>query len=144
MIEKFQERINTQNKTLEIHIESDLPQVKTDISIVKRILSELINNASKYTPGNEEIIFSARSSSHGIELQVINTGVEISPVEQHRVFDKFYRIPNHDPWKFGGTGIGLALVENLINLLGGDIHLESQTGQTAFTIDLPCETIASG
>ncbi len=65
-------------------------------------------------------------------------------MEQHRVFDKFYRIPNHDPWKFGGTGIGLALVENLINLLGGDIHLESQTGQTAFTIDLPCETIASG
>lgn len=143
IIEPFQERINTQNQTLAIHIETDLPQFKTDISIIKRILSELINNACKYTPENEKIIFSALSSDRGIELQVINTGVEISPVEQHRVFDKFYRIPNHDPWKFGGTGIGLALVENLIQLLGGSIHLESQAGQTTFTIDLPCETIVS-
>ena len=139
IIEPFQERIENQNLNLIINIEFDLPQFKSDISIIKRVLSELINNACKYTPAGETIIFSARAIERGIELQVINTGVEISPTEQNRVFDKFYRIPNHDPWQFGGTGIGLALIENLIKLLEGKIYLTSRAGQTAFAIELFCE-----
>ena len=139
IVEPFQERINDQNQTLVIDIKSDLPEFKSDISIVKRILSELINNACKYTPEEETITFSAYLTSNGIKFQVTNTGVEISSLEQSRVFDKFYRIPNHDPWKYGGTGIGLALVENLVQLLGGEIYLASQARKTAFTIDLPCE-----
>ena len=140
IIEPFQKRIEAQNQTLIVSIESDLPQFKSDISIVKRILSELINNACKYTPAEETITLCAQAIDKRIKLQVINTGIEISPVQQNRVFDKFYRIPNCDPWKFGGTGIGLALVKNLIGLLKGKIYLESQTGQTAFSIELPCET----
>ncbi len=136
IIEPFQERIEAQNQTLTVDIEPDLPQFKTDISVIKRVLSELINNACKYTPEAEKITFSAQSTDNGIQFKIINTGIEISPVEQERVFDKFYRIPNHDPWKFGGTGIGLALAKNLIELLGGKIDLESQQGQTIFTIDL--------
>ena len=140
IIEPFQERIEAQNQTLVINIKSNLPQFKSDISIIKRILLELINNACKYTPAEETITFSARAIDDGIKLKVVNTGIEISPVQQNRVFDKFYRIPNCDPWKFGGTGIGLALVKNLIGLLKGKIYLESQTGKTAFTVELPCET----
>ena len=140
IIEPFHERIENQNLNLIINIQPNLPQFKSDITIIKRVLSELINNACKYTPAGETITFSARTIESGIELQVINSGVEISPVEQNRVFEKFYRIPNRDPWQFGGTGIGLALIENLIMLLEGTISLTSHTGQTAFTIELPCET----
>ena len=143
IIEPFHERIENQNQTLIIDIESNLPQFKTDISVIKRILSELINNACKYTPEGEEIKLLARSTDKGIIFRVINTGIEISPIEQDRVFDKFYRIPSHDPWKFGGTGIGLALAKNLIKLLGGKIDLESQQGETIFTIELFCETDVS-
>ena len=140
IVEPFQERIEAQNQTLVVSVESDLPQFKSDISIIKRVLLELINNACKYTPAGETITFVAQAIDLGIKLQIVNTGIEISPVQQNRVFDKFYRIPNSDPWKFGGTGIGLALVKNLIGLLKGKIYLESQAGQTAFTIELPCET----
>ena len=140
IIEPFQERINNQNQTLTIDLEPDLPQFKSDISIIKRVLSELINNACKYTPASEKITLSARKIEHGIQLKVINTGIEISLVEQQRVFDKFYRIPHHDPWQFGGTGIGLALVKNLVELLGGTISLESNSEQTIFAIALSCET----
>lgn len=143
IIEPFQERIKSQEQTLIVDVESNLPQFKTDISILKRILSELINNACKYSPKHEKITFAARYTQEGIEFQVINTGIEIAAIEQERVFDKFYRIPNHDPWKYGGTGIGLALVENLIQLLEGNVDLESQAGQTAFTIRIPCETVAN-
>ncbi|MCC0175607.1 GAF domain-containing protein [Waterburya agarophytonicola K14] len=140
ILEPFQERIDSQNQTLIVDLESNLPELRSDISVVKRIVAELINNACKYTPEGEMIILSARSSNDGIKIDIINTGVEIAHVEQERVFDKFYRIPHHDPWKFGGTGIGLALVKNLVELLGGNICLQSQCDRTSFAIYLPRET----
>ncbi len=140
IVEQFQERMKNQQQTLIIDLEPNLPQFKSDISTIKRTLTELLNNACKYTPAEETITITASTTDQGIRISVCNTGTEISPLEQQRVFDKFYRIPNHDPWQFGGTGIGLALVKNLIELLGGNVYLTSQSGKTVFTIDLTCET----
>jgi signal transduction histidine kinase len=70
-------------------------------------------------------------------ISVSNSGVEILPKEQTYIFDKFYRIPNADPWKHGGTGLGLALVKRLIAHLKGDIQVTSQQNWTTFTIYLP-------
>ncbi|MGF1589797.1 MAG: GAF domain-containing protein [Pleurocapsa sp.] len=143
IVAPFRERINNQQQALIINLEPHLPQFKSDISTIKRTLAELVNNACKYTPPGETITVTASSLNDGIKLSVCNTGIEISPLEQQRVFDKFYRIPNRDPWKFGGTGIGLALVKNLLKLLNGRIYLHSQPGETIFTIELPCETTKS-
>jgi signal transduction histidine kinase len=70
-------------------------------------------------------------------LSVTNTGVEIPEYEQKLIFENFYRIPNNDPWKHGGTGLGLALVKKLLNRLNGRIQVESRSNQTTFTIQLP-------
>lgn len=72
-----------------------------------------------------------------LRLSVSNSGVEIPQEEHHRIFDKFYRIPSSDPWKHGGTGLGLALVKGLVERLQGTITVESAEGQTTFTIELP-------
>ena len=141
IIEPFQERINTQNQELLVDVLPNLPLFRSDVSTIKRALTELLNNACKYTPAGERIIISARPMEDGIKLTVSNTGIEIPLSEQQRVFDKFYRIPNHDPWQYGGTGIGLALVKKLVELLGGKIQLESKQKQTNFMIFLPCETM---
>jgi signal transduction histidine kinase len=66
----------------------------------------------------------------------VNTGVEIAPQELPRIFDKFYRIPNNDPWKHGGTGLGLALVKKLVEQMGGAIKVESMNSQTYFKVRL--------
>ena len=139
IVEPFAKRIQDQQQKLFIEVE-DLPEFRSDISTIKRVLSELINNACKYTPSTETITIAASSSDSGIQLSVSNTGVEIPVVEQQRVFDKFYRIPHHDPWRFGGTGIGLALIKSSVELLDGKVELESKQGKTIFTIYLPCET----
>ena len=139
IIEPFKERIDNQQQKLVIKTEN-LPQFKSDLSTIKRVMAELINNACKYTPSKETITIAGSSSDNGIKLSVSNTGVEIPVLEQQRVFDKFYRIPHHDPWSFGGTGIGLALIKSSIALLDGKIELESKQGKTVFTIYLPCET----
>ncbi|MEB3338303.1 MAG: ATP-binding protein, partial [Leptolyngbyaceae bacterium] len=67
---------------------------------------------------------------------VTNTGTNIAPEELPRIFDKFYRIPSHDPWQHGGTGLGLALVKRLIEQMGGKIAVESTENQTCFTVQL--------
>lgn len=72
-----------------------------------------------------------------VTLTVCNSGVEISAADLTRVFEKFYRIPNSDRWQRGGTGLGLALVQKLVEQLGGEIRVESQTMQTVFTVELP-------
>lgn len=72
-----------------------------------------------------------------LRLSVSNSGVEISDEEHQRIFDKFYRIPSSDPWKHGGTGLGLALVKGLVERLQGKIMVESAEGQTTFIVELP-------
>ncbi len=76
-------------------------------------------------------------------LLVRNSGVEISTDELTRIFDKFYRIPNNDPWKHGGTGLGLALVKRMVDTLGGTIQVSSGDGATCFRVELPAGSLSS-
>jgi signal transduction histidine kinase len=78
----------------------------------------------------------ALAAADGVQVQVINTGVEIPPAEHQRIFEKFYRIPQYDRWQQGGTGLGLALVKGLVEWLGGHIAVSSGAGQTCFTVTL--------
>jgi PAS domain S-box-containing protein len=70
-------------------------------------------------------------------ISVRNSGVEIPESEYDRIFDKFYRIPNSDPWKYGGTGLGLALVKKLVEHLRGNITVSSGNQATTFAVQLP-------
>jgi signal transduction histidine kinase len=68
---------------------------------------------------------------------VISNQAEIPEKEIPKIFDKFYRVPNADPWKQGGTGLGLALVQKLVEQLRGTIQVRSKNQITTFTIELP-------
>ena len=111
----------------------------SDPLILERILRELLNNSLKYTPAQEQIIIETNATETEISLCVINTGIEISPEEQELVFTPFYRIPNNDPWQYGGTGLGLTLVQKLATVLGASVALESKEGKTIFCVRFPQE-----
>ncbi|GAB4150830.1 MAG: hypothetical protein Fur0046_30040 [Cyanobacteria bacterium J069] len=74
-----------------------------------------------------------------LRICITNTGVEIPNQERDRIFEKFYRIPNNDPWKHGGTGLGLALVKKLATLMGGRLWVESAPVQTTFVLEFPLD-----
>lgn len=148
IVKPFELRIQNQNQQLSIELSEALPPLKTELAYLERIVSELLNNACKYTPSQEKIILSTRlttiqsggsssAPSDYIMLQVKNSGVEIPEEEQERIFDKFYRIPSSDPWQYGGTGLGLALVKKLTQCLGASISVTSEKGQTSFTLLFP-------
>ena len=137
LINIFNERANDRQQRLCLKVPDGLPSLTTNIPGLERIVAELLNNACKYTPSGCEISIQAAHLGEKMELAVINSGVEIPESEVARIFDKFYRVPSNDPWKQGGTGLGLALVKKLSQHLGGDIRAESGNGATRFTVELP-------
>ncbi|MGV0023382.1 CHASE2 domain-containing protein [Phormidesmis priestleyi] len=137
IIEPFYKRTEARQQTLAVKFSRQIPSVVSDQPSLERILVELVNNACKYTPPTGEIIVSAKWAPPNVELMVCNSGTEIPEHELSRIFERFYRVPQADPWKQGGTGLGLALVKKLVERLGASIEVESGSGSTTFTVQLP-------
>jgi PAS domain S-box-containing protein len=137
VVELFKARNRNNLQHLSIKIDPNLPSLVCDPFSLERILVELLTNACKFSPPGAEITVTAKLKSSNIQFLVINSGVEIPSAELPRIFDKFYRIPSNDPWKQGGTGLGLALVQKLTASLGGTISVESKAKRTYFAVQLP-------
>ena len=154
--QSFVERAHSHQQRLLLNLEPTLPIITSDRSHLERILSELLQNACKYTPAGEKIIVSAQVQESEVQedelnvgkppqkiisFSVCNTGIEIPPEERSRIFEKFYRIPNNDPWQHGGTGLGLALATKLTAHLGGTLAVSSSQGQTCFKVEFPAQFV---
>jgi signal transduction histidine kinase len=137
IVKPFSERINSQQQHLEVVIPTALAPLSTDQSYLERIITELLSNACKYTPAHGQIAVVVAVERTKARFEISNTGIEIATSDRDRVFEKFYRIPNNDPWKHGGTGLGLALTKKLVETLGGSIWVTSEAGLTTFIVELP-------
>ncbi|KAM3093435.1 response regulator [Phormidesmis sp. 146-12] len=155
IVEPYRIRAQHRQQGLQFHF-ADLPPLYADPISLGRVLSELLNNACKYTPPGGTIALSihlteatkinaAIESTKPFSLQVLqlnvsNSGSEIAAVELPRIFDQFYRVPCSDRWQQGGTGLGLALVKQLVQHLKGHIWVESAQQKTCFTIEIPLDS----
>ncbi len=138
ILEPYKLRTQNQQQQLIVQLASNLPPLTTDAACLSRIIVELLENACKYTPPHETITVSTEALPAQVLIHIHNSGIEIPPAEQLRIFDKFYRIPNNDPWKHGSTGLGLALASQLANHLHGSIEVNSGDDLwTCFTLKLP-------
>ncbi|MBE9060019.1 ATP-binding protein [cf. Phormidesmis sp. LEGE 11477] len=137
LVNSFKPRAANRQQELTLQIDEKSPELTSDLASLERIMTELINNACKYTPPGHSILVDIASGPHSMKIRVANTGVEIAEEERDRIFDKFYRVPSADPWKQGGTGLGLALIEKLVEHLEGTITVDSGMNQTTFIVELP-------
>ena len=128
----------------------DLPDqplwINGDTVRLSQVLSNLLSNASKYTPEQGRISMSARLSGESVVIEVADTGIGIAKQDLGRVFDMFSQAPHSVVISKGGLGIGLSLVRHLVTLHGGTVTASSAgpgRGST-FTIRLPraAETLA--
>lgn len=133
----FIPRAKQQQQHLTFHVPSTLPLIETNYSIIERILTELLNNACKYTPQGENINVIAESKDHCFRLSVVNSGIKLENSELEHIFDKFYRVPRQDRWQHGGTGLGLALVKKQVEYLGGTIRVRNQEEKLFFITEIP-------
>ncbi|MEH2302567.1 MAG: GAF domain-containing protein [Nostoc sp.] len=137
IVESFRDLTNCQGQQLNLSIDHALPLLETDITDMERIITELLNHVCKYTPAGEFVTVSAHLITDAVELNISNSGLELTSNELSRIFEPFYHLSKHDPWKHSGTGLELALVQKMVRHLGGSIYVESGAGQTTFTIKFP-------
>lgn len=137
LLEPFDRRTESRQQSFSIVLDPALPLFYSDRAALERILVELLNNACKYTPPNEQIVLSVDAVESQIEFHVKNSGVEILEEARSRIFERFYRVPKADLWKQGGSGLGLALVKKLVESLQGTIVVTSMNRWTIFTVRFP-------
>jgi signal transduction histidine kinase/DNA-binding response OmpR family regulator len=145
IVNPFKTRAQERQQSLRLRLSSTPQSFVTDPTCLRRVLVELLTNACKYTPPGGNITVTAAFHQTGklettcsmLVIVVTNSGIEIPAIELPRIFDKFYRIPSGDPWKQGGTGLGLALIKRLVAHLSGTIQVKSGNGKTSFTVQLP-------
>ena len=116
----------------------ELPQaVYLDVNLWEQIVLNLLSNAFKYTLAGS-IRVQVRSSATHAELSVTDTGIGIPADALPHLFERFYRVPNAQGRTFEGSGIGLALVQELVKLHGGSIEVQTELGKgSTFTVSMP-------
>ena len=145
--EEHQKRIGKQQIkfSLHAHCEPSKNTIITDKVKLKQIFINLINNAFKFTYAGKIEGGCKLDTNENLIFYVSDTGIGIPPEEQDVIFERFTQLKHDKNFAYGGTGLGLSIVKGLVNLLGGEIWLESEpadpsagkTGGTTFYFSCP-------
>jgi two-component system, cell cycle sensor histidine kinase and response regulator CckA len=125
------------DREVRIEAAADLPPVMADGELLIRILTNLLSNAVKYSPPDTLISVTARRIGTNVEVSVSDRGIGMTKAETTRLFDKFFRADRPEVRSAGGTGLGLYITRNLVEMQGGQIWAESELGRgTSFRFTL--------
>jgi len=134
------EQINRDNH-LDVRWEVDetIPPLSTDAIKLEEILQNLIGNAFKFTPkGSIEVRVRNLADENRVQFSVSDTGIGIRAEHLDRIFNEFEQVKDSDIGRFDGVGLGLSIVKKYLELMNGDIQVESQPGKgTTFTFTVP-------
>ncbi|OQY96528.1 MAG: hypothetical protein B6D41_05090 [Chloroflexi bacterium UTCFX4] len=126
------------NIAIQVQDAAELPLAFADSLRMGQVMSNLLENALKFTPNGGTITLAARVVEQGIEITVRDTGFGIAPGEHEKIFGRFYRIKSGEQLEDKGSGLGLAICHEIVRLHGGRIWAEGEVGQGAtFHIVLP-------
>lgn len=132
------------NHRIVTDLPAGLPPVWADADRVEQILTNLIDNAIKYSPAGTTVSIAARqlcSQPESIEFTITDQGVGIPQEYLPKIFTKFGRLDNPLIRQTEGTGLGLYITRSLVLALGGQIEVNSKPGQTTFTVQLPATSL---
>jgi PAS domain S-box-containing protein len=126
------------NLHLELDVGSPLPRVAADPDKVRQVLSNLVDNAVKYSPDGGEIRVAVQRIGRYVRFAVRDSGLGIPPAEQERVFEKFYRLDPNLTRGVSGTGLGLYICRELVHRMDGRVSVKSGAGKgSTFVVELP-------
>ncbi|WP_326569171.1 HAMP domain-containing sensor histidine kinase [Amycolatopsis rhabdoformis] len=111
--------------------------VDADPVRLRQIFDNLLANAAVHTPSGTAVGLSVGVEDSVAVIRVEDAGPGISPEDQQRIFDRFFRVDNSRTRSAGGTGLGLSVVHSLVAEHGGTVDVESRPGRTVFTVRLP-------
>lgn len=149
MVKLARNQLEQKHQSLNLNVPSDLPSVWYDKNRLGQILTNLISNANKYTPENGAITVEATRTRHAcddqepqdvIQVKVQDNGLGMTPEDQEKLFNKFFRSADDQVRAAPGTGLGLSITKNLIELQNGCIWFESEYRKgTSFYFTIPVQ-----
>jgi two-component system, OmpR family, sensor histidine kinase KdpD len=132
-------RDELQNHTVDVNIPVDLPLLWVTAELIERVLTNLLENAVRYTPAGSHIEITARHLGDTIEIVVADNGSGLTPGTELKVFDMFYRGNKIVADGQRGIGLGLPICKGLVQAHAGEIHAANRSaGGAQFVISLPC------
>jgi two-component system phosphate regulon sensor histidine kinase PhoR len=138
VVDNVRARVEAKGLTLDLETPDDLPPLVGDEILLRQAVTNLVDNAIKYTPAPGSVKVGVTTQDSYLVIWVKDTGIGIAPADQRRLFEKFYRIKRRDTISIKGTGLGLAIVKSIIERHNGRVRMESQLGQgSTFYIALP-------
>ncbi|MEJ5309814.1 MAG: ATP-binding protein [Anaerolineae bacterium] len=143
-VDAMRARATSKGVTLRLEPTEGAPTVTGDRTLLRQAVSNLVDNAIKYTPAPGQVSVGLSTTAHEAVIHITDTGIGIAPEDQVRLFEKFYRIKRRETGNIQGTGLGLALVKSIIERHGGRVWAESVPNQgSTFYIALPLPEEAS-
>jgi len=128
---------------LELDVDPQCPIMTTDANKLQQILYNLLSNAVKFTPQGTVRLTVRPIDAETILFQVSDTGPGLTAEQQKIIFDRFSQVDQGHTRQYGGTGLGLSIVKELVDVLGGDVAVQSTPGAGAtFNVTLPLVTVA--
>jgi two-component system, OmpR family, phosphate regulon sensor histidine kinase PhoR len=125
--------------------EVPLPPARIDAGAIAQSLSNLLDNAVKYSNGKKDITVSLRRVEDFVVISVTDQGIGIPRDEQQKIFDRFHRVGTGLVHDVKGSGLGLAIVRHIVEAHQGKVTVESRPGEgSTFSMHLPIETSEAG
>lgn len=122
-------------KNLELQLDFDEHMIEANEELLKQVWINLVGNAVKFAPRCATVAVDICATAESYIVEVSNTGSEIPPEKQKRIFNKFYQADESHAQE--GNGIGLAIVKKIVDLHSGWVSVRSESGMTVFTVELP-------
>lgn len=135
-------QMEAQGQTFHATVPENLPALFGDKDLLSVAFSNLVANAIKYTPPGGTISLNVREETDALVVEVRDTGVGIPPDMTERIFERFVRSEQHDIQSRPGSGLGLALVKEIVELHEGHVEVESELGAgSTFRVRLPIRAV---
>ncbi|MGE5403723.1 MAG: ATP-binding protein [Candidatus Saccharibacteria bacterium] len=124
------------DRKIEIEIPPSLPLIKVDFALIEQVLANLLDNAAKYSETGSEISIFVSANESELKVLIADRGQGISPGDEEKIFDKFYRL--NSPRRVSGTGLGLSICKAIVEVHGGRIWAQNRDGGgIAITFTVP-------
>jgi len=140
-VEETRHRVQHEGFTVEAHLQPILPRVRGDRVTLAQAISNLLDNAVRYSGGSHRIDVRAVADAAYATVSVTDRGIGIPEGDLERVFERFYRGGDPLTRSVKGSGLGLALVREIVEVHGGTVHVQSEVGKgSTFSIRIPVMT----
>jgi two-component system phosphate regulon sensor histidine kinase PhoR len=138
IVREVVEELSVEVERIKVDVPADLPVLHTDRQLLGRVVRNLLDNALKYSPEGTPCEIQARAQGDHLVFSVKDAGIGIPPELLPRIFERFYQVDSSTTRVFRGAGLGLSLVKDLLDHLGGTIEVQSAPDQgSTFTVTLP-------